>query len=89
VIDKISHRTSHTSAVTEGRGWRCQTAIFPITLAQTLQKECAGKEQISRDRGDSSREDYVSRHIVQTTNYICIRNTPSSNLGRIRNFHVV
>jgi hypothetical protein len=62
---------------------------FPITLAQKLQKKSAGKEQISRDRGDSSREDYVSRHIAGTANYICIRNTPSSNLGRIRDFHVV
>ena len=66
-----------------------QTAIFPITLVQTLRKGRAGKEQISRDRGDSSREDCVSRDIAETTNYICIRGTPSSNLGRIRNFHVV
>jgi len=34
-----------------------QTAIFPITLAQTLQKGNSDKEQISRDRGDSSRKD--------------------------------
>lgn len=59
------------------------------TGADVTEGESAGKEQISRDRGDSSREDYVSRHIVQTTNSICIRNTPSSNLGRIRDFHVV
>jgi hypothetical protein len=66
-----------------------QTAIFPVTLVQMLQKESAGKGQISGDRGDSNTEGCVSRHTAGTTKYICIRDTPSSNMGRIRDFRVV
>jgi hypothetical protein len=66
-----------------------QAAIFSVTPVQMLQKKSAGKDQISGDRGDSNIEDYVSRHTAGTTNYICIRDTPSSNMGRIRDFRVV